>query len=137
MIKWTDGWKYRLEESLVVELSDSFKTAPYINHEEFQLHEGVLTIYEGYLWDGASGPTLDTKDSMEPSAVHDCLYYACRQGLLDHTIWRDDIDREFHRLLLKNGMDQVRASVWYNSVRLFGNRYAVPQEERAIQQFPL
>ena len=119
-----------------MQLSESFKLAPVIHHDEFTLEDAVLTIYKGYLWDGASGPTYDSDDSMEPSAVHDCLYYACRQGLLDCAIWRDDIDLEFRRLLLANGMDEPRANLWYEGVHLFGHQYALPQPERAVHQFP-
>ena len=32
-----------------------------------------IVIKEGYAWDGASGPTVDTYDSLQPSLIHDCL----------------------------------------------------------------
>jgi methyl coenzyme M reductase gamma subunit len=36
--------------------------------------DGDLTISNGYAWDGPSGPTIDTKDFIRRSLVHDALY---------------------------------------------------------------
>ena len=43
----------------------------------------TITFYEGYSWDGASGPAIDTKDTHLASLVHDGLYQAIRLGRLD------------------------------------------------------
>lgn len=34
---------------------------------------GLLTIHEGYAWNGASGPTIDTPDTIRGSLYHDAL----------------------------------------------------------------
>ena len=63
----------------------------------------------GYGRDGPSGPTLDTRDFIRGSLVHDALYQLMREGLLDHSIHRED------------GMTALRAWWVYQGVRLFGN----------------
>ena len=40
---------------------------------------GCLQIAAGYAWDGASGPTIDTRNSMIASLVHDALYQLIRE----------------------------------------------------------
>jgi len=42
---------------------------------------GLLTICQGYAWDGASGPTIDTKSSMRAALVHDALDQLLREGM--------------------------------------------------------
>ena len=59
--------------------------------------DGVLNISKGYAWDGASGPTWDTEDSMIASLVHDALYQLMREGKLD----RDQVRHEADMLLYK------------------------------------
>ena len=41
-------------------------------------NDSQITFYEGYSWDGASGPVLDTKSVHLASLVHDGLYQAIR-----------------------------------------------------------
>ncbi len=40
--------------------------------------EGALPIKKFYAWDGPSGPTIDTRDFMRGSLVHDALYQLMR-----------------------------------------------------------
>lgn len=79
---------------------------------------GNLLVRAGYAWDGPSGPTLDTPDSMTASLAHDALYQLFREHRLDPAVWRDDADRLLRTLCLKNGMSHARAEVWYIGVRL-------------------
>lgn len=81
--------------------------------------DGFLFIERGYAWDGASGPTLDTKNSMRASLVHDAFYQLIREGQLP-TAYRKDIDNFFYRILRKDGMSFIRAWVWWRSVRRLG-----------------
>ena len=48
--------------------------------------DGVIVIDEGYEWDGASGPTIDTDDTMDGSLVHDILYQLIREGKLPYKL---------------------------------------------------
>ena len=40
-----------------------------------------LLIKDGYAWDGASGPTIDTKNTQTASLVHDGLWQLIAAGL--------------------------------------------------------
>lgn len=43
---------------------------------------GLLTIYKGYAWNGASGPAPDTKSIMRGSCGHDALYQLITLGVV-------------------------------------------------------
>ena len=100
---------------------------PYIS-----IFQGRLSVHNGYAWDGLSGPTIDTKDSMVGSLVHDALYQLIREGYLDAD-WRAKVDGLLYRLLLDAGMPKWRASYMYWAVRKFGNRYAAPREVEVLE----
>ena len=38
-----------------------------------------MIVEKDYAWDGPSGPTIDTSNSMRASLVHDVLYQAMRE----------------------------------------------------------
>jgi hypothetical protein len=97
---------------------------------------GELIIKEKYAWDGPSGPTIDTKDFMRGSLVHDALYQLMRE-------WRIDIDqrKEADKLLQQHcredGMSAFRAWIVYLAVKWFGKKSALAQEEeQEIYQAP-
>lgn len=87
--------------------------------------DGVLTIRKGYSWDGPSGPTIDTKNFMQGSLVHDALYQLMREEILPQSARKkaDEILREICR---KDGMSKVRAWYVYNGVRIGGASAAKP-----------
>ena len=90
--------------------------------------EGWLLICAGYAWDGASGPTWDSKSSMRGSCVHDALYQLMRLGLLSRE-WRDVADALFQRLCREDGMLSPRAWLWYQAVRIFADPATDPAAE--------
>jgi len=69
-------YKYELEHdcSLVVDIDVNVET------EYMFLKDNILTARKGYCWNGASGPTIDTIDTMRPAMFHDCLYQLMRMG---------------------------------------------------------
>lgn len=78
-IKYTEGYKYQLAEDYVV-------MTPIVGVEVVDFYftlerSGRLTGKKGYAWDGASGPTFDTKNSMSPS-----LDYVHFDGCVNHGI---------------------------------------------------
>lgn len=77
---------------------------------------GTAVIYKGYAWDGASGPTIDTKSSMVASLVHDFLYQLIREGYLQKSD-RKPADLTLYDLLIEHGMWKWRAKMWYQGVR--------------------
>jgi hypothetical protein len=88
-----------------------------IAHDEFLLEpNGKLTIYKGFSWDGASGPTFDTKNSMRPSLFHDCFCLMLRAKMIDYDQWQDTVNQFFKQQCLEEGMWAWRAHLWYLAV---------------------
>jgi hypothetical protein len=126
-IHYADGYRYQLR-------------APYVTHLEIRPEhgcgtdwitletDGTLTIRVGYAWDGASGPTIDTRDSMRASLVHDALYQLMRIGLLARS-FRPAVDNIFRRMCKEDGMFSPRAWLWYQAVRIFASPAADPASE--------
>ena len=54
--------------------------------------DGILNIRKTYAWDGPSGPTIDTRDFMRGSLVHDALYQLMRLQALDCKLYRKRAD---------------------------------------------
>lgn len=82
--------------------------------------DGYFTIDPGYCWDGASGPTLDTPDTVCAALGHDCLYELMDSGKLAVHIWKDIADLWFYKRLQADGMLQYRAWAWFRAVTTFG-----------------
>lgn len=80
---------------------------------------GEIHILKGYAWDGASGPTVDSKSSMFASLVHDALYQLMREEQLDRK-YRKSVDDLFYNHCIECGMNKKRAKLWYWAVRWFG-----------------
>lgn len=114
--------------------------------------KGILTIREGYAWDGPSGGMVDTKSAMRPSLEHDCLYQFLREGLLPQH-WRDKADQRFRDEYLKDAMignarrnkvfaaialPVIKARAWgaYHALRLGGGPSADPANDRPILSAP-
>ncbi|PJZ69869.1 hypothetical protein CH373_13555 [Leptospira perolatii] len=86
---------------------------------------GQLTIFEGYAWDGPSGPTIDTPNFMRGSLVHDALYQLMRNSRLDQST-RKYADDLLHDLCIEDGMSKLRAKWVHWAVRTFGGSAAAP-----------
>ena len=85
---------------------------------------GKILIKENYAWDGPSGPTIDTKNFMRGSLVHDALYQLIREGKLNDKEDRKTADRILRDLCKEDGMSAVRAGIVYKAVRWFGKSAA-------------
>lgn len=110
-------YKYELSETLFVSIPEL--SCYSFSHEYFSLSNGELIIQKGYVWDGPSGPTIDTRNSLEPSLVHDALYQSMRARYIPQEE-RKTVDKIFRRQLLAKGMSKFRATYFYYGVRLFG-----------------
>lgn len=125
-IHYADGYKYQLRAPYVIQLE--IKPAHGAGTDWLTLDtDGTLTIRAGYAWDGASGPTWDSKSSMRGSLVHDALYQLMRLGLLDIR-YRDEADAIFRRICKEDGMWSPRAALWYHAVRIFAKPAATANE---------
>lgn len=126
-IHYREGYKYQLAKSYEVHID--LKPAKPIRTEFIKLTVGGrLTIRQGYAWDGPSGPTIDTKNFMRGSLVHDALYQLIGNGLLDaeHRKRADEILRDICK---EDGMSSVRAWWVYRAVRLAGGKAASEPDE--------
>lgn len=126
MIKYRDGYKYQLLETYSCETKitpEELITTPFITLDT----TGRITLLTGYAWDGPSGPTVDTKNFMRGSLVHDALYQLMREKRLDCG-WRETADQELRRLCTEDGMSWLRAWWVYQGVRLGGESSAKWQE---------
>ena len=129
-MKYQKGYKYQLIEDyeiIVCICPETDISTDYINLTCL----GDLTIKKGYAWDGPSGPTIDTRNFMQGSLVHDALYQLIRNGLLK-PYWRHQADKELRRLCLHDGMSKLRAWWVHKAVHLFGSFAADPKNKKKV-----
>ncbi len=113
-IEYVDGFKYQLAKDYSCKTPI---TGTRIDDDYFILEEdGSLLVKKGYAWDGASGPTFDTKSSMRPSMVHDVFCQAMRDGRLSYERWQDKVNEFFEQQCKEDGMWGWRASLWHSAV---------------------
>ncbi len=134
-IEYSAGYKYQLRQDYVVVVP-----LPYSDHdietEYLSLSgTGVLTIRKGYAWDGPSGPTIDTRNAMRASLVHDALYQLIRLGHLPYR-YRDRADDIFYNILREDGMSAIRATLWRKNLGWFGGKNARPSREKPTIMAP-
>ena len=96
---------------------------------------GWLLIRKGFVWDGPSGPTFDTPDSMRGSLIHDALYMLMRLGLLPQKC-RHRSDQLLHDICEEDGMLDIRADVWEAAVNDFAASAAKEGTEPPILTAP-
>jgi len=122
-VSYKDGYKYQLNNdySLTINiLPDADVETPYIALTK----TGMLTIKKGYAWDGPSGPTIDTKNFMRGSLVHDALYQLMRNQFLDKSKCRQPADRLLQQMCKEDGMSSLRAWIVYEGLKLGGGSAA-------------
>ena len=134
MIKYKKGFKYQLAKMYKCEVG----ICPIVDIVTAYIMlspRGVLRIREGYAWDGASGPTFDSKTSMRGSLIHDALYQLMREGELSHHC-RKQADIELYKACREDGMSWVRAKIWYNGVRIGANFASLPKNKKETLTAP-
>ena len=97
----------------------SHSSSPFL----FCINQNCMVVVTEYAWDGPSGPTIDTDNSMRASLIHDVLYQAIRENGLTCE-FRRRADLEFRRILKSDGMSFPRRWIWWSAVRLFGGGHA-------------
>ncbi len=114
---YIDGVKYILEKTWSVQTN--IRPPKAIRYKNISLgKKGLLTLTPGFPWDGPSGPTYNTPNSIAASAAHDALYRLMRRGLLVRK-WRKKADEVFYWILREKRMSEIRATAWYQAVRGF------------------
>ena len=116
-------YKFKVEENFSIELP--FKISDFV-HPYASLKDGILSIKRGYAWDGASGPVINTRDTLVASLVHDVLYQAMRLNLIKPNSENKKLaDKNFFEILKMNGVNSFRSRVWYLAVKLFGKKSTI------------
>jgi len=134
-MKYTKGYKYQVWEDF--RIPTPFKMQEAIVTHNIILHKsGELHIRADYAWDGASGPTIDTQDTMVPSLVHDALYELLRGGYLPMSL-RPNIDQFLGKLMKDRAVSweplksiqKLRADLWARETTKFAAFAAETQKE--------
>lgn len=128
MIKFKDGYKHVLAEQYEVQ-TEIFPEVDIVQNKWVQLSKtGKLVIAEGYAWDGPSGPTVDTKNFMRGSLIHDALFQLLREELLDQKFFTA-ANHELWKACREDGMSWFRAWYVYQGVERFGVQFAKPAKQ--------
>lgn len=124
------GYKYRVARDCYVDLpwlkGVSFDSE-WINIEPTM---GRLTGKAGYCYDGASGPTIDTDDSMRGTLWHDIGYQLIRLGVLPKKPYKKLFDKLLRDTCIDAGMPEIRADLWHEFVTGFGNIFGLGKDGR-------
>lgn len=129
------NYKYQLEEDLFYQTNFRFDADIFIAGYIYLDKNGLLRIYRGYAWDGASGPTIDTKSSIRGSCIHDALYQLIREGLLDISL-RESADIILEKVCIEDGMFSWRAAYWRFFVSKFAKSAAESKNRKIILVAP-
>jgi hypothetical protein len=130
-IYFKPGYKYQLQEDYVHILIGGC-TVPLFHHSKYIVAVGTrVTVKAGYAWDGPSGPTYDSKSALRASLIHDTLYQLISEGILDDK-QREAADNELYTTLLEDGVNKVRAYLWYLAVRAFGGASSTTQTRTEV-----
>lgn len=133
-MKYKKGYKYQLVENFTLQIKiyskDNIDTR-YMGLTNY----GLLTIKAGYAWDGPSGPTIDTKNFMRGSLVHDALYQLMRNSHISQT-HRKYADRLLRSICREDGMSRARAWWVYQGVRFAGGASTDPRSKKKILTAP-
>jgi len=129
ILLYRSGYKYQTQWDYSCETGVIPPYGRFIGHEYFTLNErGTLWVKQGYAWDGASGPAVDTRNFIVPSLVHDVFYQMMREGLLPQE-YRKSVDELLRKMCHDRGMNGFRS--WYvlKAVRWFGKGAATKAKE--------
>lgn len=124
--------KYKYELLKPYTCHTTFRPANLIQNDYLLLsRDGLLVISQGYQWDGPSGISIDTKNFMRGSLVHDALYQLIDEGFLTPKRDRKKADQTLRRICREDGMSWFRAWYVYRAVRMFGGLYVARKNKSA------
>ncbi len=133
-IRYKKGFKYQIISPYACMID--IKPLENINTDYIALTTtGCLIVKEGYAFDGPSGPTIDTRNFMRGSLIHDCCFQLLREGHLPQRC-RKQADIELRKACREDGMSKIRAWWVYRAVRLFGKKYASTDNKKPILTAP-
>jgi hypothetical protein len=133
-IAYKSGYRYQLVRDYHCHV-DIYPTEDCFSEYITLDKNGNLTIHRGYSWDGPSGCTIDTKNFMRGSLIHDSLYQLLREGLLPKE-YREQADKELKKACLQDGMSRLRAWYVYTAVKHFAGYAADPSNRKKVLTAP-
>jgi len=122
-------YKYKLIKDEVFVLGDNIGHK--FENEFFKIFYDSIIVKSGYAWDGASGFTIDTKNSMRASLIHDVFYQCLREEILPLSL-KEYADSLFKKILIQDGMNKIRANIWYIAVKRFGENSVKPSNFKLV-----
>jgi len=135
MIEYTEGYKYQLAKDYGIQVMVFPHPADVVTDFIELTLNGQLLIKKGYAWDGASGPTVDTKSTIRGSLIHDALYELMRKEYVSQ-LYRAAADMELYKAITQDGMGRVRAYWWHREVRKWAAKAASPESRKRICEAP-
>lgn len=129
-IAYEEGYKYQLYADclLMTPIRGFHCQVPFA-----ELHpDGSLILRKGFAWDGASGPTFDSKSSFRGSAGHDVLFDMLRRNLLPHDPCFHLANVFLREQCIRDGMWKWRANMWFRAVEKFGNAHAAVKPDKVL-----
>lgn len=136
-IKYTSGYKYQLKETAFFVTVMTPLNPEGVNSQFIKLSSsGLMMIKSGYAWDGASGPTFDTKSSMRASLFHDAACQLIRECYVDRNLWGTYINDVFRDLCIEDNMMPARAVIWRVGVAIGAESATATRNVRPIITAP-
>ncbi len=134
-IAYKKGYKYQIVEDYATDIDIKPDHDIDIHFISLTL-DGHLTVKKGYAWDGPSGPTIDTRNFMRGSLVHDALYQLMREKKLNKELHRKPADKLLRQMCKEDGMWAVRVWWVYLGVRFGGDPSADPANKKRVIKAP-
>ena len=131
---FSKGYKYQVRKDYYIKLAITPYAPINLEHVNMQM-DGSTIICSGYSWDGASGPTIDTLNTMIGSLVHDVIYQLIRLNLIRED-YKDYADQMIHDICVEDGMNRFRAWYWLKGLHWFGGAACEPSGEPLILVAP-
>jgi hypothetical protein len=94
--------------------------------------DGRLILTDGYPWDGASGPAVDTDGAIAGSLYHDPIYKLIRMCLLPTSV-RRQADKCYKRICRAWKMSRFRAWMHLRVLKKAGKYWAIPGDEKKVR----
>lgn len=130
--KYRRGYKYQLAETQ--HLVTTIKPTKDIATEFISLTvDGHLTVRRAYCWDGASGPTIDTDNTITPSLAHDVFAQLMRNRLLPQSC-RIASNELLEQMLAERGMSWLRRKAWLKTLNWFGAPSTDPKNAKKVYE---
>lgn len=134
-IAYRSGYKYQLAKTYTIGINIKPKKSIITNFIDLTM-TGTLTIFDGYAWDGPSGPVIDTKENMRASLIHDALYQLMRYRKLTAKAHKIKADKLFRKICIEDGISRMTAHIYYLGLRLGGKPATDPKNKKKIHIAP-